>query len=368
MRVGIDGRYIQDHFPGIGRYTYNLVKALGEQERGDTLIVLHDSAQVNTRYDIAKLTALGVELWETDVPTFSLKQQWAMPAIVRHLRLDVFHSPYYVAPLRLPCPSVVTIHDAIPSRYPTYLPSPSARIAYRLFMRLSMLCSTLVIADSDASRAELSLLYPRSTSKIRVVPLAADDFATTACATRNFAAELGQYILYVGINKPHKNLERLIQAFAATALAHKLVISGQDDPRFPQARNITEALGLGERVVFLGPVSEGDLSSLYRGAELFVFPSLAEGFGLPVLEAMASGLPVVCSNIPPLAEIVGDAAVVVDPLDMGALSQAMELVLTDEALRAQLRIKAKERARRFSWRRTAQESLAVYQESIDHLP
>ena len=187
------------------------------------------------------------------------------------------------------------------------------------------------------------------------------------------AARLGlgrPYVLYLASNKPHKNLVRLLQAWSLVAADRsiepcQLVIAGHWDARFPEAREAARRLGLMERVQFAGEVEERDLPAAYSGARLFVFPSLYEGFGLPVLEAMACGAPVICSNTSSLPEVAGDAAVQVDPLDVQGLAAAMARALADETVRAGLRERGLLRAAEFTWERTARATLAVYRSALE---
>lgn len=368
MRIGIDGRYIQDHFPGIGRYTYSLCEALAALPGDHTLALIHNSRLPNTRFDLAALLALpGVEAAETQAPPFSLTEQQALPGLARRLELDVWHAPYYIAPYRLPCPLVVTIHDAISSRYPQYLPSWKARLSYEAAMRLALLAARRVIAVSQASRDDLLRFFGARADTVSVVYEAADRrYAPQAASV---VAELKarlrlpeRYALYLGMNKPHKNLARLVQAWAQVAgrAEADLLLAGREDARYAQARRTAADLGLGDAVRFLGDVAEADLPALYAGALFFVFPSLYEGFGLPVLEAMACGAPVICSTAPSLLEIAGGAAVTVDALDTGALAAAMAALLSSPARRAELARLSLARAARFSWRRAAEQTLHEY--------
>jgi alpha-1,3-rhamnosyl/mannosyltransferase len=190
-----------------------------------------------------------------------------------------------------------------------------------------------------------------------------------------------RYALYLGSNKPHKNLPRLIEAWArvrrsevGTRHTHhatrnnskskirnpKLLIAGAWDERYPEAKHLAESLYVTDSVHFLGPIPNADLPILYAGAELFIFPSLYEGFGLPVLEAMACGTPVACSNASSLPEVTGDAALLFDPTDVATMAAAMQQMLGDQTLRRELSEKGRAQAARFSWERTAQEALAAY--------
>ncbi|HID87273.1 MAG TPA: glycosyltransferase family 1 protein [Anaerolineae bacterium] len=373
MRISIDGRYIRDHFPGIGRYTYHLIEALAPLCSHDTLIVLHNPALLNTRYDLSALARHpNVELHQIDMPTFSIAEQIVLPWIARRLSLDLLHSPYYIKPYWLPCPSVVTVYDLIPARYPQSLPSPWARLAFKVTTRLALASARQVITLSQASQQDLSELYGVPETRTRVTYLAADERfrpqgAERVTAVRRTYHLPEKYVLYLGINKPHKNLVRLIDAFSRLTFdvsRFTLVIAGHWDQRYPEVKRRVEELDLQDRVIFLGPVPEADLPALYSGATLFVFPSLYEGFGLPVLEAMACGVPVICSNTSSLPEVAGDAAIMVNPLDVDELAAAMERVLEDPALREEMAGKGTMQASKFSWERTARETLGVYESVV----
>jgi alpha-1,3-rhamnosyl/mannosyltransferase len=176
-------------------------------------------------------------------------------------------------------------------------------------------------------------------------------------------------VLYLGSNKPHKNLVRLIEAWRIVTSSFQLpasclIVAGVWDERYPEVKLRAAELGLGDRVIFLGPVAESDLPALYSGATLFAFPSIYEGFGLPVLEAMACGVPVVCSNVSSLPEVAGAAALLVDPLDVDGLAAAIGRVLADGNLRAELRQKGVAQAARFTWEETARRTLAIYREQV----
>jgi len=368
MRIGIDGRYIQDHFPGIGRYTYKLVQALAEAAPEDSFVLLYNYELVNTRYDLERLKAPNMKVVSINLATFSLTEQYRLPSIVRRLRLDLFHSPYYIKPYLLPCPSVVTIYDLIPRLYPQYT-SPWARGIFQMAIRLATVTSRLVISVSQSAKEDLVRLLGVLPSKVWVTPLGVDTQFNPANEKAIFNLRQKHdlpegYILYLGINKPHKNLVRLVEAFAKVKIGRKLVLAGKEDPRYREVHEVVKQLSLQDRVVFSGQVPEDDLPALYSGAALFVFPSLYEGFGLPLLEAMACGVPVVCSSTSSLPEIAGRAAVMVDPLDVSQLARALERVLGDSDLRASMRQEGLKQAAHFSWERTAKETLGVYRQVL----
>ena len=299
------------------------------------------------------------------------------PRLWTHLRLswemalrppDLLFVPAHVLPIVHPRRSVVTIHDL------GYLYYPQAhRLLDRVYLDLSTRynarAATHLIADSAATRCDLIERYGIEPDKITVVypgydettfqPVR-DEEAIEAVKARYDIA--GDYILFVGTLQPRKNLIRLIKAFSLLQYPMsniQLLISGKKGWLYEDIFQRVKELGLEEKVVFTGYIPEGDLPALLSGARLFVFPSLYEGFGLPVLEALACGAPVVCSNVSSLPEVAGDAALLVDPLDVEELVAALERVLDDEELRAELIERGFEQVRRFSWERCARETLDV---------
>ena len=366
MRIGIDGRYIADHFPGIGRYTYNLAAKLPEFAPDTDFVLFRNPRLLNTRYDLERLALNpNLRLLPVDVPTRSLKEQYQLRSLAKALSLDLLHSPYYIKPYWLHCPSVVTMYDLIPMIYPQQLPHRWSAWIFRVTASLAVHSASQIIAISESTKRDVTRLLSGSQGRTTVVHLAADErFRPLDRAQLDKALQrLGlprKYVLYMGINKPHKNLVFLLQLFAELNTDAKLVLAGMQDPRYSQVREEARRLRVDDRVVFLGEVADSDLPTLYNGAELFVFPSLYEGFGLPVLEAMACGTPVVCSSASSLPEIVGDAAVTLDPRDRGGWVAAMTEVLENEELRADLRTKGPARAAGFSWEDTARETFGVY--------
>jgi len=383
--IGIDARYVQDHFPGIGRYTFNLTRALAEIAPQEHFVIFHNPALPNTRYDLAALAAYpNLEFVSLAIPTFSLAEQVHLSRVVRtslayhqsktvnlQSPISLFHSPYYIKPyFGLPCPSVVTIYDVISARYPEYLPSWRARLVFEMTTRLALASAAHVFTLSATSRRDLITLYHVPPAKITVTPLAADDRfqpqpAETVAALRHKYGLPQNYVLYLGINKPHKNLKRLLAAWRLCHREHPtgrvpLVIGGAWDPRYSHLTQIVDEFELSAVVRFLGPVPEADLPALYAGATLFVFPSLYEGFGLPVLEAMACGAPVACSATSSLPEVAGDAALFFDPTDVEAMAVTLTRALAEPDLRRALREQGLARARQFSWHQTAQKTMEAY--------
>ncbi len=369
MRLLLDARTVQDRFPGIGRYVFNLVDALAGVHEGE-IVLLVNPALPNSRYDLSALARhANVRLHPTDIPTFHLREQTELPRLIRSLRPDVVHLPYNVRPYRQSLPNVLTLFDVIPRRFPADY-SLRARWTIELVQRLALRSATRFVAISQAAAADFTTLYGVSAAAITVTPLAADPLfapqpAAAVAALRQRLHLPDRYLLYLGSNKPHKNLPRLIRAFAAAtpqAPGTDLVIAGAWDPRSPEARQLVVELGLEDAVRFLPNVSNADLPALYAGATAFVFPSLYEGFGLPVLEAMACGTPVACSNTSSLPEVAGEAAVLFDPMDVNEMATAIVRLLDDEGLRERLRERGRQQAARFTWQRTAELTLIAYRQ------
>jgi glycosyltransferase involved in cell wall biosynthesis len=234
--------------------------------------------------------------------------------------------------------------------------------------RLSARVADAVIVPSQAVRADVVRILGLPSERVFAIPEAAgpafrpQDASAIEAVRRRYGLD-GPFVLSVGSLEPGKNRERLLQAFArmrARGLEHMLVVAGQRAWRYEGDEPLAQRLGLAGSVRFLGHVPQADLPALYSAADLFAFPSLYEGFGLPALEAMACGTPVVASNVSAVPEVVGDAALQVSPLDVEALAGAMERVLRDERLRADLRERGLKRAARFSWEETARRTAEVY--------
>jgi len=290
------------------------------------------------------------------------------PLALRRARTDVVHVQYVAPPL---CPArvVVSVHDIAYERYPGFFP-PSVVAQFRICVPLTIRQSAAVLTLSEFSKRDIVRRYGVPEDKVVVAPCAADpsfqpihDQERLAGVRARYQTGEG-YILCVGNLQPRKNLKTLIDAYVrlrqTDATRHKLVLVGRQawlhDDIFAAAR----ASGYADALVFTGYVPQDDLVALYNAADLFVYPSIFEGFGLPPLEAMACGTPVVTSNTSALPETVGDAALTVDPLDADALARAMARVLSDDAACERLSTLGLRRAGSFSWQATARIVLGVY--------
>lgn len=364
----LDIRTATAHFPGIGRYAVNLARAMGPLlKQEENLILLRDPTQPSP-WDLTQLAGERVKVVDAPCSPFSLRQQWAIPRILRRLRADLYHTPYYLMPYRPGVPTILTVNDVIPLLFPEHV-SVRARWLFRWTMALALRSATHVIAISRTTQGDLQTAFRIVSERVTVIPDAPDPvfYPRSAAETESVRRKYNlpeKFVLYVGSNKPHKNLVRLMEAWSrltSHGSRFTLAIAGVWDPRYPDARLRAERLGL-RNVRWLGPVPEADLPALYTAATLFVFPSLYEGFGLPVLEAMACGVPVICSDTSSLPEVVGNAALLVDPADGQALASAIAGLLGDEARREAMKAKGLQQAAGFSWERTAAMTLGIYRE------
>jgi glycosyltransferase involved in cell wall biosynthesis len=366
VRIGIDARKLHDF--GIGTYIRNLLRQLARMDRQTEFVILCRPEDRET------LAALG-ENFRAVVETagnYSILEQVAIPLALKREGVTLFHAPHYVLPPLVRCTSVVTIHDCIHLMFPQYLPNRFAYWYARTSIGLAARRATRIMTVSESSKRDILKFVDTEPGKIDVIYNAYDErFAIDpreedVVRVRERYQLESEFVLYAGNVKPHKNLERLIDAFHLVrkrGLDHlKLVLIGDEISKYTALRRAVHHHQLHKYVRFLGYLPEETLAVMYRLAGVFVFPSLYEGFGLPPLEAMASGTPVVTSNVSSLPEVAGDAAVLVDPYDPHAIAEGIYQVLTDEQLRRDLRRKGVARAGMFSWEQSVRRVRAIYGE------
>ena len=362
LRVAVDGRELRAGVrTGIRRYTLEVLRAAAA--RG-----LECIAYVDRR---AGLEALPAGVRRSTLGGFT--QWWdqvALPSALRRDRVDVFLSPYYKRPLSAPCPAVVTIHDLFFIGYPGRRRPLYDAVMTRL-ARLYAAGASAIIADSEHSRRAIVDRLGIAAGRTVVIPVGlGPEFQPTApTAVQRERYGLGpRYALYVGNFLPHKNLPRLLGAWAALPEAlrssHRLVLAGGDRTGRPALAAAADSLGLRERVVFPGLIDDADLPALYGGADAVVQPSLEEGFGLPALEAMSCGAPVVASDAGAHREILGSAGLLLSPDDPQAWRETTQRLFRDEPLRRQLIETGRERSARYTWDDCAQQTLEVYRRGL----
>jgi len=293
-------------------------------------------------------------------PARLIWEQTRLPLAARRLQIDVLFNPGFTSPLVAGCPQVTVFHDLQHKRHPEYfrwfdLP------AWNFFLAGSARAARLLLADSEATAADLDRFYGVG-RKVRTVPLGvSQEFLAIAARRRPEAIVLGVSTLH-----PHKNLDGLMRAFALfrkTRPEYRLVVCGIHGFFTEQLRVLREELGLGESVEFPGWIPKADLHDLYARAMAFVYPSRFEGFGLPVLEALAAGVPSACSRVEPLDSLAGDAALKFDPDNTAEMAAAIERLVSDAALRDRLAAAGPARAAQFGWQKTARLTLAALQEA-----
>jgi glycosyltransferase involved in cell wall biosynthesis len=366
VRIAIDARKLHDF--GIGTYVRNLLRQLARIDPDTEYILLCRPADMGVERQLGEnFRAVAV----TARP-YSLAEQVAVPYAVHGLGVDAFHTPHYVLSPLMDVPSVVTIHDCIHLMFPQYLPNRFAYLYARAFLWTAAHRSARVLTVSEASKRDILRFYKIPDSKVEVIYNAIDErFGVPppddeVRRVRERYQLDREFVLYAGNIKPHKNLDRLIEAFHQLRSEGfdqlTLLIIGDEISRYPTLRRAVHRFKLHKHVRFLGFVPDQTLAVLYRLASVFVFPSLYEGFGLPPLEAMASGTPVVTSNVSSLPEVADEAAVLIDPYDPAAIADGIRQVLTNPALRASLIEKGFERVRGYSWERSVRRIRAIYGE------
>lgn len=361
LRIGIDGRELRAGiYTGIGRYVTGVLRAASRD--GWQCVVYGDPAT-----DL-RSTLPGVTL---RVISGRWTQWWDQATLPRQLardRVSVFLSPYYKGPLFAPCPVVLTVHDLffieyLGRRRPVY--DAALRTAARLYAHRA----AAIIADSRYGKRAIVDRLGVAPEKVTVIPVGVGPDFRPGALSDTIRLRYGitsPYILSLGNFKPHKNLPRLLRSYAGLPeplrATHRLVLAGGDRARRVELEHLARSLGVAAHVLFPGPIADPDLPALYGGCALFVLPSLEEGFGLPALEAMACGAPVVAADRAAIPEVVGAAALLVDPEHEPALTAAMARVLSEADLREQLRQRGLARAREFSPDRTADRVLTLLRE------
>ena len=371
MKIGIDCRdLLAGSLNGIGRFVGNLLRAIS-LEKGPPELFLYGNQR--TRFDVPD--PWGAPLRPRTRRKAEAAAWWwdrvTLPRMARRDKLDVFLSPYFKAPGVRSCPVVITIHDLLFLRMPPEVSGRSA-IYCRAFRTLAAgfakRAAAILTVSEHSQRDVVDLLrVPKKKTHVvgncvgpgyRVI----DEEAPIAAAKQACGIE-GDYVLHVGNFGPHKNVDGLLRTYAALAGElrgrFRLVLAGRHDKWTPKAVKAADRLGVEDRVSLPGHVAEEHLPALYAGAAAFATLSRWEGFGLPALEAMACGTPVMCSDRTALPEVVGDAALLVDPDDAGACAAGLTKVLTDDELRSRLRSRGPARAKRFSPERFAARVLNV---------
>ncbi len=363
MRIGVNALYlIPGGVGGTEIYLRSLLAALAEADAANEYLVFTNA---ETGPDLVpkapNFRVIPQRVRATSRPARILWEQTALPLAAAGLRLDVLWNPGFTAPLACPCPQVTTFHDLQHKRHPEHFRWWDLPF-WRFFLFWSAHLSRRVVAISNATASDLRRFYRLPERRLRVVPSGVDPVFFDVAARRRPE----RFLLSVSTLHPHKNLDGFLRAFAALRQSRpefRLIVCGMHGFFAGPAHELRDRLGLAGAVDFPGWVPRDQLYDLFARAWAFVYPSKFEGFGLPVLEALAAGVPTACSNIEPLAGIAGDAALQFDPADIDAMTGTMSRLMEDEPLRARLAEAGPRRAAEFGWRSTAEAMAGVFKEA-----
>jgi alpha-1,3-rhamnosyl/mannosyltransferase len=365
LRVGIDGRAFGSPAGGVRRYVRGLVQGIAALEEPLDLVALGGDRQAIP----ASLDVIPEPLH----PPTNLGWMWVgLPLAAARGRVDLIHAPAYTGPLVAGAPVVLTIHDVSYERRPEWNPYRRDRLR-RAFYRRSARSAAHILTDSAFSAAEITAAYGIAASRLTVAPLGVDTSFVPLEAGVPCELPSGvrtPFLLHVGDLHERRNVGVVVEALAAarrrfgTVSALSLVLAGVDRGVGDGLLELAGRAGVAEALVRLGAVGEERLRDLYRGAAAVVYPSLYEGFGLPVLEAMASGAPVIAARAASIPEVLGDAGLLVEPLDVGAWTDAIVRVVNDDGQRERMRDAGRRRAAEFTWARTARITVDVYRRTI----
>ncbi len=377
MRIAFNAFFLGQESTGSGQYTHQLLRTLAQLDRCNEYVPYSIHGR-GLQPRPGPWNAL--EVLSTPVPLRSenLAKLWfeqiGFPRACRQASADLAHVPYFASPLYPTVPTVVTVHDLIPLLLPAYRGSILVRL-YMWLVAAAARRADMIITDSQHSKQDIVEHLHVPAERVEVVYLAADPGCHPVCEEKTLDAARRKYglpeayVLYLGGFDQRKNLRALLQAYARLCQSvgpevPPLVVAGRlplvQTPLFPDPRSMARELGIEQRVIFPGWVAEEDKAALYSNALFFAFLSLYEGFGLMPLEAMSCGTPVLASRTSSLPEIVGPGGLLVDPMDLEGIVEAMADLLREPALREQLRREALDQAARFDWARTAEQTLQVY--------
>lgn len=373
IRVVLDGRIVLPRMTGAGRYVVELAQKLPGLDAAVQLDVLLLPALRTT--DLPQtLTAAGARVHYATSPVVSVRQWIEVPALLRRLRPDVYHYPFFDLPY-VPCPSVITVHDLNPQLDPEYFVRQRRlrQLVARGLLGSSLRRCRIAVAVSDATRRLVEEHYPVARGKARTIHHGAEAgrWATAGAPDADHQWANRPYVLYVGVDRPHKNLLRLVRAFDRfralapwkTGAGPYLWLAGVGEGS-DQLRAQVNGLGIEPDVRCTAPLPDPALMSAYHNARLVAYVSTSEGFGLPLLEGFAAGVPVVAANCSSLPEVGGDAAHFVSPEDDAGIARGLQLVWEDDTYRKTLISRGTARVQQFTWERTARQTLQAYRDAL----
>lgn len=367
MRIGFDYRLGGNINAGIGRYSFELLRQLLLGRSGDEYVVIYNEDNVNPQ-DLSVFRELGAELVPTRIRHYSWQEQLFLPKILKRLNLDLMHFPNFNVPIRYKGPFVVTIHDVVHHKISGHKRSRRWKFyAYKYIIQKAAERAERILTVTEYAKKEIVHYLQVPADKVTVIyeAMATPPEHVTSVADLKRKYLLSRpYILFVGTLERKKNLPFLAKAFARFLQQYHydmdLVIVGKTDMHYPEIREQMLAVGPKHRLVFTGFVSDADQAGLYEGAYAFVTPSLHEGFGLPGLEAMRYGVPVLAANTEVFNEVYDNAAIYFDPKDPDELASSLNLLVSDQPFYARMSSLGKARAESFNWATTASATRSLY--------
>ncbi|RJO59185.1 glycosyltransferase family 1 protein [Candidatus Parcubacteria bacterium] len=369
MRIGIDARFYGSIGKGLGRYTERLITYLEKIARHEFVIFLRKE-----NYDEYQPSAKNFTKQLADFQWYTFEEQRKFPALLRANHLDLIHYPHFNVPFFSPKPFVVTIHDLILTHFPTRRATTLGpikywfkQLAYRMVLSRAVQKAERILTVSNFTQKDIQKYFGYDPRKIVVAYEAVDGFPQTQVPDDEILRKYyiqKPYLLYVGNAYPHKNLEKLIEFFKALPPNYrnlKMVIVCKPDYFLNNLVSQLKASGLENRFIFTGFVPDAELGALYQHAHAFIFPSLYEGFGLPPLEALALGVPVLSSNKASLPEVLGGAVTYFDPLDVNGMIEALLTLDRDQNYRQIMIAKGLTQVKKYNWLEMAKTTLATYE-------
>ncbi len=372
MNVGILSWMIDKKKTGVNNYLYNLIKNMINNGKADEISLIHYERSDDPIYS---------QVNDIIIPEKPLKLTSAIgiPQAVKNADIDILHIPVHwynqITPfvLNREIKKVLTLHDLTPILFPE-MHTRETNLTWKSSLKFIKNRTNVMICDSISTKNDCIKLLNIPEKRLRVIPLSADEQYKPLKNKKQIHDELKQeynidtpFILFVGTLEKRKNVPTLLKSFyklKKCKIEHKLVIVGGKGWKYTKIFDLIEELNLKDDVIFTDYVTDEYLVKLYNAADLFVYPSLYEGFGLPPLEAMACGCPVITSNTSSLPEVVGDAGIMIDPNDIDSLTESMHKILTDNELRKEMSRKSLERAGMFSWKKTTKETWDVYEDAL----
>lgn len=382
MRIGIDCRTILNpaggEFAGIGHYTDSLVRALAQEYPTDEFVLFFDnmispqSVTSFSTYRNAKLVLLAGSQYRRFLPF--VYSHLVVAALIAREQLDVFHGPAYTIPLGYNKPSVVTVHDLAIYQHPEWFREESG-FAQKVLVPTSLRRARQVIAVSEATAKQIKNVFPEVAQKTQVVYEGVDQLVSVSTEVIGRVKEkfkiADRFLFFVGTIEPRKNIERLVKAFSQWKTEHvkesegvQLVIAGGRGWKNENVFTAIDTSPYKNEIKVIGYISAEEKQALMQGCTVFVFPSLWEGFGLPVLEAAAAGAVVLTSRVSALPEVGGKGAYYVEPEHIGSIKNGIAELMSDEALREKLRTAAQKNAEQFTWKKVAQETMECYKKAV----